>query len=199
MVLPEGIEPATSPLPRGCSTTELRQLTGLNLVNKRRVFRHQSASTSTQQIQSPVGKPCDRVNKGRPHGGRVLAHQPGQKKRQHVEAAPRGQNAAAAVAGSCGRRGRPPVPSGGHPAAPLARVKPPIVEAPPKSETGHGAIDPSRFLDPDNHVALRAGELPGLDIRDAPHLRTPASNERLPRAPYSAAAMFGVASNGSPG
>src|SRR3954447_19986755 len=25
MVLPEGIEPSTSPLPRGCSTTELRQ------------------------------------------------------------------------------------------------------------------------------------------------------------------------------
>ena len=28
MVLPVGIEPTTSPLPRGCSTTELRQRQG---------------------------------------------------------------------------------------------------------------------------------------------------------------------------
>ena len=32
MVLPVGIEPTTSPLPRGCSTTELRQRLGLRPV-----------------------------------------------------------------------------------------------------------------------------------------------------------------------
>ena len=32
MVLPVGIEPTTSPLPRGCSTTELRQRPGLRPV-----------------------------------------------------------------------------------------------------------------------------------------------------------------------